>query len=209
MQRSRDALSGDRAGQEDDRRRLLYPQDLRRTVVVPKAVVFKSEDGLDIHGQCLPPRQKSARSSADLYARWPMRAMLLGFSYNVTTTTIAYAMKSVLGRPGLCRTVSELPAWICMDAAFREAATPVGAGRIRLQRCACWREIPKVYPPWIEENRLWADYMVDNLTRWDGPQLESFASGSGLHGVHDWSVFLPRWENRPGAPDSKERRSGV
>ena len=31
-----------------------------------------------------------------------------------------------------------------------------------------------------------------------------FASGVDLHGVHDWSVFLPRWENRPGAPDSKE-----
>jgi hypothetical protein len=22
--------------------------------------------------------------------------------------------------------------------------------------------------------------------------------------VHDWSVFLPHWENRPGAPDARE-----
>jgi hypothetical protein len=25
-----------------------------------------------------------------------------------------------------------------------------------------------------------------------------------MHGVHDWSVFLPHWENHPGAPDAKE-----
>ncbi len=31
-----------------------------------------------------------------------------------------------------------------------------------------------------------------------------FAAGVDMHGVHDWSVFLPRWENRPGAPDAKE-----
>ena len=31
-----------------------------------------------------------------------------------------------------------------------------------------------------------------------------FASGVDFHGVHDWSVFLPHWENRPGAPDAKE-----
>jgi dipeptidyl aminopeptidase/acylaminoacyl peptidase len=31
-----------------------------------------------------------------------------------------------------------------------------------------------------------------------------FAAGVDFHGVHDWSVFLPRWENRPAAPDAKE-----
>jgi len=31
-----------------------------------------------------------------------------------------------------------------------------------------------------------------------------FAAGVDMHGVHDWSVFLPHWENRPGAPDRKE-----
>jgi dipeptidyl aminopeptidase/acylaminoacyl peptidase len=32
-----------------------------------------------------------------------------------------------------------------------------------------------------------------------------FAAGVDLHGVHDWSVFLPRWERGlPEAPDLKE-----
>src|SRR5438270_12660903 len=31
-----------------------------------------------------------------------------------------------------------------------------------------------------------------------------FAAGVDMHGVHDWSVFLPHWEKRPGAPDQKE-----
>src|SRR5437588_7253163 len=31
-----------------------------------------------------------------------------------------------------------------------------------------------------------------------------FAAGVDLHGVHDWSVFLPRWEKMPGAPDKAE-----
>lgn len=25
-----------------------------------------------------------------------------------------------------------------------------------------------------------------------------------MHGVHDWSVFLPHWENRPKAPDAEQ-----
>jgi dipeptidyl aminopeptidase/acylaminoacyl peptidase len=33
-----------------------------------------------------------------------------------------------------------------------------------------------------------------------------FVAGADLHGVHDWSVFLPRWENRPEAPDLEEAR---
>ena len=31
-----------------------------------------------------------------------------------------------------------------------------------------------------------------------------FAAGVDMHGVHDWSVLLPHWEKRPGAPDQKE-----
>jgi dipeptidyl aminopeptidase/acylaminoacyl peptidase len=34
---------------------------------------------------------------------------------------------------------------------------------------------------------------------------DTFAAGVDLHGVHDWSVFLPHWEQeRPNAPDLKE-----
>src|SRR5207244_5819723 len=31
-----------------------------------------------------------------------------------------------------------------------------------------------------------------------------FAAGGDMHGAHDWSVFLPHWEKRPGPPDEKE-----
>jgi len=37
-----------------------------------------------------------------------------------------------------------------------------------------------------------------------GRNSNLFAAGVDLHGVHDWSEFLPHWENRPGAPDVAE-----
>src|SRR5207237_4636343 len=37
-----------------------------------------------------------------------------------------------------------------------------------------------------------------------GRNSDLFAAGVDLHGVHDWSEFLPHWENRPGAPDVAE-----
>lgn len=34
-----------------------------------------------------------------------------------------------------------------------------------------------------------------------------FAAGVDFHGVHDWSVFLPRWDaNTPAAPDLEQAR---
>ncbi len=50
-----------------------------------------------------------------------------------------------------------------------------------------------------------ADRMGDFLPPWGWRAIPIFSRPEWIsHGVHDWSVFLPHWENQPGAPDAKE-----
>src|ERR1051325_5990727 len=51
-------------------------------LVTPKQVVFKSEDGLEIHGQLFSPRNQKGRGPALIFTHGgPIRQMLLGFHY--------------------------------------------------------------------------------------------------------------------------------
>src|SRR6266550_7331819 len=109
--RSRDALSGDRAGQRDDRRRCSTRRLHVETVGRTESGGFQKRRWLrhpwsTVHSS----RQKSARSSADLYARWSDAANAARLSLHVLLPQCV-RHESVLGEPGLCRTVSELPAW--------------------------------------------------------------------------------------------------
>ena len=98
-----------------------------KQLIIPKQVVFKSEDGFDIHGQLFVPNERSGSGPALIFMHGgPVRQMLLGFHYGYLTAL------------GLAR------------------------------------------------------------------NSDLFAAGSDMHGVHDWSEFLPHWENRPGAPDAAE-----
>ena len=50
--------------------------------VTPKQVVFKSEDGVEIHGQLFTPKHQKGRGPALIFTHGgPIRQMLLGFHY--------------------------------------------------------------------------------------------------------------------------------
>ncbi|MFL6538956.1 MAG: DPP IV N-terminal domain-containing protein, partial [Chthoniobacterales bacterium] len=60
----------------------LPPEFPQAELVTPKQVVFKSEDGLDIHGQLFLPKNQTKRGPALIFTHGgPIRQMLLGFHY--------------------------------------------------------------------------------------------------------------------------------
>ncbi len=84
-----------------------FPSD---RLVVPQRVVFKSPDGLSVHGQLFAPSgKKSAKQPAVLFFHGgPQRQMLLGW-HPMGAYTHMYAMNQFLASRGLCRSLGELP----------------------------------------------------------------------------------------------------
>src|SRR6267143_1699707 len=177
-----------------------------KQLVVPKAVVFKSEDGLDIRGQLFTHLGRSQPGPALIFMHGgPMRQMLLGFHYMYYYHN-AYAMNQYLASQGYVVLSVNYRLGIMYGRAFREAdnASWRGAAEYKdiLAGAGFLQSQATVDPKKIG---LWGGSYGGYLTALGLARNSNlFASGVDLHGVHDWSVFLPRWENRPGAPDSKE-----
>jgi dipeptidyl aminopeptidase/acylaminoacyl peptidase len=177
-----------------------------KQLVVPKAVVFTSEDGLDIHGQLFTPPGRTQPGPALIFMHGgPMRQMLLGFHYMYYYHN-AYAMNQYLASQGYVVLSVNYRLGIMYGRAFREAANASwrGASEYKdvLAGAKFLQGLSTVDPKKIG---LWGGSYGGYLTALGLARNSNlFASGVDLHGVHDWSVFLPRWENRPGAPDSKE-----
>jgi dipeptidyl aminopeptidase/acylaminoacyl peptidase len=90
--------------------------------------------------------------------------------------------------------------------AFREAPNTVWRGAAEYKDVVAGaqylRSLPIVDPAKIG---LWGGSYGGFLTAMGlARNSDLFAAGVDFHGVHDWSVFLPHWENRPSAPDQKE-----
>ncbi|PYL33957.1 MAG: hypothetical protein DMF38_09915, partial [Verrucomicrobia bacterium] len=69
-------------------------------LVTPKQVVFKSEDGLEIHGQLFTPKNQKQRGPALIFTHGgPIRQMLLGWHY-MQYYHNAYAMNQYLASRG-------------------------------------------------------------------------------------------------------------
>jgi len=183
------------------------PQDFpSKQLVVPKAVVFKSEDGLDIHGQLFTPPGRTQQGPAVIFMHGgPMRQMLQGFHYMYYYHN-AYAMNQYLASQGYVVLSVNYRLGIMYGRAFREPANASwrGASEYKdvLAGAKFLQGLSTVDPKKIG---LWGGSYGGYLTALGLARNSNlFASGVDLHGVHDWSVFLPHWENRPGAPDSKE-----
>src|SRR5438552_1607056 len=175
-------------------------------LVTPKQVVFKSEDGLEIHGQLFTPKGKAGRGPALIFTHGgPIRQMLLGFHY-MEYYHNAYAMNQYLASQGYTVLSVNYRLGIMYGRAFREPANASwrGASEYKdvLAGAKFLQGLSIVDPKKIG---LWGGSYGGYLTALGLARNSNlFASGVDLHGVHDWSVFLPRWENHPGAPDAKE-----
>jgi dipeptidyl aminopeptidase/acylaminoacyl peptidase len=179
------------------------PQQL----VIPRQIIFKSADGVTIHGQLFVPKSQLKPGPALIYTHGgPYRQMMLGFHYmdyyhnayaeNQYLASLGYTVLSVNYRLGVMygRDFRNSP-----NSGWRGAAeyNDVLAGAHYLQG------LPGVDPHRIG---LWGGSYGGFLTALGlGRNSDIFAAGVDYHGVHDWSDFLPAWEeSAKSAPDYKE-----
>jgi dipeptidyl aminopeptidase/acylaminoacyl peptidase len=134
------------------------------------------------------------------------RQMLLGFHYmqyyhnayaeNEYLTSLGYVVLSVNYRTG-----------IMYGRVFREPADGGWRGGSEYKDIvAAGRYLQSL--PYVDAKKvgLWGGSYGGYLTAMGlARNSDLFAAGVDLHGVHDWSVFLPKWVNGlPEAPDAKE-----
>jgi dipeptidyl aminopeptidase/acylaminoacyl peptidase len=177
-----------------------------KQLVMPKQVVFKSEDGLEIHGQLFVPAGRNQPGPALIFTHGgPVRQMMLGFHYMYYYHN-AYAMNQYLASQGYVVLSVNYRLGIMYGRAFREAANASWRGGAEYKDVVAGARFLQGQPT-IDPKKigLWGGSYGGYLTAMGlAHNSDIFAAGVDFHGVHDWSVFLPRWENRPGAPDTKE-----
>jgi dipeptidyl aminopeptidase/acylaminoacyl peptidase len=184
----------------------LPPDFPSKQLVAPKQVVFKSEDGLDIHGQLFVPAGRTQAGPTLIFMHGgPIRQMMLGFHYMYYYHN-AYAMNQYLASRGYVVLSVNYRLGIMYGRKFREPADGSWRGASEYKDIVAAAKYLRTLPIVdVKAVGLWGGSYGGFLTALGlARNSDLFAAGVDLHGVHDWSVFLPRWENRPAAPDAKE-----
>ena len=183
-------------------------------LVTPKQVVFKSEDGLEIHGQLFTPKNQKKRGPALIFMHGgPIRQMLLGWHY-MQYYHNAYAMNQYLASKGYTVLSVNYRLGIMYGRAFREPPKSVWRGASEYQDIVAGakflQRLDNVDPQRIG---LWGGSYGGFLTAMGlARNSDIFKAGVDFHGVHDWATFLPMWaeevdaNNAGSAPDVKEAR---
>ena len=182
-------------------------------LVTPRQVVFKSEDGHEIHGQLFTPK-KSERGPALIFTHGgPVRQMMLGFHY-MQYYHNAYAQNQYLASKGYTVLSVNYRLGIMYGRAFREPPNSVWRGASEYQDVVAGarflQTLDKVDPQRVG---LWGGSYGGFLTAMGlARNSDIFKAGVDFHGVHDWADFLPMWAaeaegtNADTAPDIKEAR---
>ncbi len=173
-------------------------------LVTPKQVIFKSEDGLEIHGQLFAPRARNGRGPALVYMHGgPIRQMLLGFSY-MDYYHYGYAENQYLVSLGFTVLSVNYRTGIMYGRAFREPADGGWRGASEYKDIVAAGKYLQGLPT-VDPNKigLWGGSYGGFLTAMGlARNSDIFKAGVDMHGVHDWSAFLPSWERQTqGAPD--------
>jgi len=178
-------------------------------LVVPKQVIFNSEDGLKIHGQLFVPAERTQAGPALVFMHGgPIRQMMLGFHY-MDYYHNAYAMNQYLASQGYVVLSVNYRLGVMYGRAFREPADGGWRGASEYKDITAaakyLRGLPMVDAKKIG---LWGGSYGGYLTAMGlARNSDLFAAGVDFHGVHDWSVFLPRWDaNTPAAPDLEQAK---
>ncbi len=179
-----------------------------RLLVTPKQVIFKSEDGLKLHGQLFVPRGRTAPGPALVYIHGgSMRQMMLGF-HMMQYYHNAYAENQYLVSLGFVVFSVNYRTGIMYGRAFREPANAGWRGASEYQDIvAAGKYLQNLPIVDRDEIGLWGGSYGGYLTAMGlARNSDIFKAGVDMHGVHDWSAFLPRWasyEGREsqGAPD--------
>ena len=177
-------------------------------LVTPKQVIFKSLDGLEIHGQLFVPRGRREPGPALVYMHGgSMRQMMLGFHY-MDYYHYAYAENQYLVSKGFVVLSVNYRTGIMYGRAFREPADGGWRGASEYQDIVAAGKYLQGLS-YVDPNKigLWGGSYGGFLTAMGlARNSDIFKAGVDMHGVHDWSVFLSRWTRyeggeAQGAPD--------
>ncbi|HET9836583.1 MAG TPA: prolyl oligopeptidase family serine peptidase, partial [Candidatus Angelobacter sp.] len=176
-------------------------------LVEPQTVTFKSDDGLDIHGQLFVPRNRAASGPALIFVHGgPPRQMMPAFHYMYYYHN-AYAENQYLASLGYVVLSVNYRLGIMYGREFREAPNTVWRGAAEYKDVVAGAKYLQGLT-YVDRKRIgiWGGSYGGLLTALAlARNSDIFAAGVDFHGVHDWSMFLPHWEEGvTEAPDYKE-----
>ena len=165
------------------------------SLVTPRKVVFKSSDGLTLHGQIFErPGAASEKRPAVIFIHGgPQRQMLLGWHYSGYYAN-AYATNQYLASLGFVVLSVNYRLGIGYGHDFKNppAAGPRGAAEYLDIKAAgdYLRSLPGIDPSRIA---VYGGSYGGFLTAMAlAKNSDIFAAGVDIHGVHDWTTDIPR-----------------
>lgn len=178
-------------------------------LVAPKQVIFKSADGYTIHGQLFQPRGQTKPGPALIYTHGgPIRQMMLGF-HPIDYYHYGYAENQYLVSLGFTVLSVNYRLGIMYGHDFRVPPHSVWRGASEYQDVVAGARYLQSLPT-VDPNRigLWGGSYGGFLTAMGlARNSDIFKVGVDYHGVHDWSAFLPDWEESANtAPDLQAAR---
>jgi dipeptidyl aminopeptidase/acylaminoacyl peptidase len=173
--------------------RQALPSDFPSTsLVTPKQVIFRSEDGLTIHGQLFVPRNASGKLPGLIFTHGgPIRQMVLGFHY-MDYYHYAYAENQYLASRGYVVLSVNYRLGVMYGRAFREPPNTVWRGAAEYKDVVAGARYLQSLPE-VDANQvgLWGGSYGGFLTAMGlAKNSDLFKAGVDFHGVHDWSIFL-------------------
>ena len=175
-------------------------------LVTPKQVTFKSDDGLEIHGQLFTPAGRTAKGPALIFTHGgPPRQMMLGFHYMYYYHN-AYAMNQYLASLGYVVLSVNYRLGIMYGRAFRVPENSGWRGAAEYKDVVAGAKYLQSLPT-VDAKRvgLWGGSYGGFLTAMGlAHNSDIFAAGVDMHGVHDWSLFPE--VTVAGAPDLEDAK---
>ncbi|MFQ5824342.1 MAG: S9 family peptidase [bacterium] len=164
----------------------------RNKLVEPQRVIFKTPDGLKIHGQLFLPKNAKAgdkRPAVIFMHGGPIRQMMLGWHMRGYYHR-AYAMNQYLANKGYVVLSVNYRSGIGYGRAFRNAPNQGPRGASEYQDIlAAARYLQKRPEVDSEKIGLWGGSYGGYLTALAlARDSELFKAGVDLHGVHDWAL---------------------
>lgn len=161
-------------------------------LVTPRQVVFRSADGVTVHGQLFLPRGAKGKVPALVFTHGgPRRQMMLGFHY-MDYYHNAYAENQYLASRGYAVLSVNYRLGIMYGRAFREAPNAGWRGAAEYKDVVAAGQYLQTLPE-VDANRigLWGGSYGGFLTAMGlARNSDLFKAGVDFHGVHDRSVFL-------------------
>ena len=183
------------------------PQDFPASALVePRQVIFRADDGTQIHGQLFMPEDARGAPAVVFMHGGPSRQMLLGWHprgyYNR-----AYALNQYLASRGYVVLSVNYRGGVGYGREFRTAPDRGRSGASEYQDVVAGGRFLQTLPE-VDDARigLWGGSYGGFLTAYGmvkNPEL--FKAGVDLHGVHDWSTRFGDARPEPGTREDSLR----